>query len=151
MRALAPIRRDGGPFALMRREMDDLWRRLLGEPSAEFELAPTPWAPRVDIVETEKELIVKADLPGIDPKEVEVTVMDELLVLRGEKKAEKEEKGKDFRRVERFAGAFYRELPLPSGVDAEKVSATFEKGVLTIAIPKKPGLLPKKIEVKALN
>jgi HSP20 family protein len=145
MRAVMPFRRDLGPLALASAEMDELMNRLLGEPLVEN---PSLWTPRIDIVETEKELIVKADLPGVEPKDVEATVRDGVLILRGERKEEKEEKGKSFHRIERFRGEFYRELPLPRIADAEKVTAAFAKGVLTVTIPKKPELLPRKIEVK---
>jgi len=136
----------------MRREMDGWMRRVFDREPAETEAAAAPvWAPRIDVEETDKEILVKVDLPGVDPRDVEVTVADDLLVLRGEKKEEKEEKGKTFHRVERFAGSFYRELPLPAGVEAEKIAATSARGVITVTIPKKPEAAAKKIAVKPLE
>jgi HSP20 family protein len=97
--------------------------------------------------ETDKEIIVKADLPGVDPKAVEVSVQDGVLTVRGERKEEREEKKKNYRCVERFAGSFYRAVALPPGADAEKVTATSTNGVVMITIPKKPEAQPKKITV----
>jgi HSP20 family protein len=130
--------------------MDAVMGRFFGEP-LEIERPGLAFEPRVDVEETEKELLVKADLPGVDPKEVEVTVLDGVLILKGERKEEKEEKAKDFYRMERSFGAFLREVPLPPGVDAEKIHAAASKGVLTITLPKKPEALPRKIEVKPIE
>ena len=105
------------------------------------------WAPRVDVEETEKEILVKADLPGIDPKAVEISIQDNVLTVRGEKKEEKEEKKKNYHRVERFTGSFHRAIPLPPGADAEKMAATSTNGVVTITVPKKPEAQPRKITV----
>jgi HSP20 family protein len=127
--------------------MEDWTRRFFAEPFEEAAYTPA-WAPRVDVEETEKEVVVKADLPGVDPEDLDVSVLDGVLILRGAKKEEKEEKGKSFHRVERFRGEFYRELPLPAGVDPDKIAATCAKGVVTVSIPKKPAALPKKIAVK---
>jgi len=148
MKTLTPwFRKNGGPLEAFREEMDEWTRRFFGTPLAEF-AAPKAWAPSVDVEETEKEFIVKADLPGVEPKDVEVAFEDGSLILRGHKKEEHEEKGKNFRRVERFEGEFYRELPMPAGVEADKVSATCAKGVVTITVPKKAAAQPKKIAVK---
>jgi HSP20 family protein len=149
MAGLIPWRRAaGGWLEQMRHEMDEMFQRFAGE--AEFGTGKRlmEWAPRIDVEETDKEIVVKADLPGVDPKDVEVTVRDNALVIRGEKKEEKEEKRKNYHRVERFAGQFFRAIPLPAGADAEKVSATGAKGVVTVTIPKAPGALPKKVPVK---
>jgi HSP20 family protein len=131
-----------------RREMEDLFERFFGEYGGNG-FAMRNWAPRVDVEETDKEILVKADLPGIDPKDIDIQVRDGLLTLKGEKKEEKEEKKKDYRRVERFVGKFYRAIPIPAGADPEKIAAASAKGVLTVTIPKKPEAQPKKIAVKA--
>jgi HSP20 family protein len=102
----------------------------------------------VDVEETEKEIVVKADLPGVDPKDVEISVFDGSLVVKGEKKETKEEKKTNYHRVERFMGQFYREVPLPRGVDPEKIVAKSGQGVVTVTIPKKPEVLPKKVTIK---
>ncbi len=148
MKALTPwFGRTGAPLEAFRQEMDEWTRRFFGGPLFET-TAPQAWAPSVDVAETDKEVVVKADLPGVDPKDVDISVADGSLVLRGHKKEEREENGKNFRRMERFEGEFYRELPLPAGVDADKISATSSKGVVTITFPKKPAAQAKKVAVK---
>jgi len=153
MRSLTPWRLHNGGLAALEDQMENMFQRFFGTPfvlPAEMvrDKALQPWEPRVDVEETDKELYVKADLPGVDPKDVEVTVAEGALVIKGEKKEEKEQKGKNFHRVERSIGQFYREIPLPTGVDCEKIVATNSKGVLTVTIPKKPNALPKKIVIK---
>jgi HSP20 family protein len=144
---LAPWR--AGFMEPFRKEMESLFDRFFGEePGGGHAMRPAQaWAPRVDVEETDKEIMVKADLPGVDPKAVEITIQDGMLIVRGEKKEEREEKKKNFHRVERFVGSFYRALELPPGADAEKVAATSVNGVVTITIPKKPEAQPKRITV----
>jgi HSP20 family protein len=147
MRGLVPWRRrDGGALTHLQNEMEDLFHRFIGEPLEEFGMKT--WTPRVDVEETDKEIVVKADLPGVEPKDVDISVADGMLIVRGERKEEHEEKKKNFHRLERFAGQFYRELPLPAGADAERITAASCKGVITITIPKKATAQPKKIAVK---
>lgn len=132
----------------LRQEMDQMFHRFGGDltpKAANGELAI--WAPSVDVEETDKELVVRADLPGVDPKDVEVTVENEALILRGEKKEEFEDQKKNFHRMERFIGRFYREIPLPAGTEPEKVQATSAKGVLEVHIPKGEGYRPRKVPV----
>jgi HSP20 family protein len=151
MKTLLPWRtRNGGSLDMFRNEMENMVEQFFGAPLDFSEpRALQPWAPRVDVKETDKEFVVKADLPGVEPKDVEISVADGSLVLRGEKKEEREEKKDNYHRVERFLGKFYREIPLPPGADADKVAAVSAKGVITITIPKKPEVMPKKISVKA--
>jgi HSP20 family protein len=151
MKSLIPWRRrTGGAFETLRHEMEGLFERFFGEPlEGNGGEGLRAWAPRVDIEETDKELLVKADLPGVDPKDVDISVSDGSLVLRGEKKEEREERKKTYHRVERFVGQFYREIPLPSGTDPDKITATGSKGVITVTIPKTPQAQTKKITVKA--
>jgi len=107
--------------------------------------------PSVDVAETDKEVVVTAELPGIEEKDVDVTFADGVLTIKGEKKAEKEEKDKNFHRVERGYGAFSRAIGMPADVEEDKVKASFAKGVLTVTLPKKPGVksTAKKIAIKA--
>ena len=95
------------------------------------------FSPRVNVSETDKEITVSAEVPGLDEKDVTVELDDTALTLSGEKKEESEEKGRDWRRVEQAHGSFHRVLPLPTAIDAEKAKATFKKGVLTVTLPKK--------------
>jgi HSP20 family protein len=131
-----------------RQEMDTMLERFFGGPPAGNGGSAKAWAPRVDVEETDKEILVKADLPGVDPKDVEVSVTEDALVLRGEKKEEREEKKKNYHMTERFVGRFYREVPLPAGTEPEKITAASAKGVITVTIPKRPGAQPRKIAVK---
>jgi HSP20 family protein len=148
MRGLIPWRRTTGLLEPFRQEMEEVFERFFG-PEEPGSGAAKVWAPRVDVEETDREILVRADLPGVDPKDVEVTVAEGVLVLKGEKKQEKEEKTKTYHRVERFVGGFYREVPLPAGAEPEKITATSSKGVVTVTIPKTPEAQPKKIAIQA--
>jgi len=145
-------------MALMRwepfREFEDIQARLNrlfggslrtgADPSFMF----TDWAPAVDIEETEKEYVVKADLPEVKKEDVKVTVDEGVLTVEGERKQEKEEKNKRFHKIERAYGKFVRRFELPTEVDAAKVQAEFKDGVLNVHLPKSPHGTPKTIQVK---
>jgi HSP20 family protein len=144
------------PAAALHREMDrlfdDFTRGWGLAPSRFFE--PRRWSeltPRVDVAETDKEIKVTAELPGMEEKDIRVTLAGGLLTLQGEKKAEAEEKGKNFHRLERTFGSFERAVELPAEVDPAKVEAAFKKGVLTVTLAKTPAArsASRKIEVKA--
>jgi HSP20 family protein len=92
--------------------------------------------PQVDVSETDQEVRVEADLPGMEAQDVDLSVSHNVLTIRGEKKHEREERGETFYRSERSYGSFERSIPLPQGVDAEQANAAFEKGVLTVTFPK---------------
>lgn len=131
-----------------RTDMRGLMECFFGDAFRDEPPAAMPaWTPRVDVEETDKELLVKADLPGVDPKEVEVSIENGILTVRGEKKEEKEVTEKNVHRLERFSGAFYRAVALPAGAEAEKVTASSVNGVITIVIPKKPEVRPRRIPV----
>jgi HSP20 family protein len=102
----------------------------------------------MDVTETAKEIEITAELPGLEEKDVQINVADNVLTIRGEKKAEKEEKEKNYRLVERSYGAFERTLELPEGVNADAIKANIAKGVLKVIIPKPEPAQAKKIEVK---
>jgi HSP20 family protein len=106
------------------------------------------WSPAMDVQETDGEYLVKADLPEVKKDDVTVEVVDGMLNLRGERRQEKEEKGKKFHRIEREFGSFERRVAVPSGVDAAKISAEFKDGVLRVHLPKTPNAKPKSIDVK---
>jgi HSP20 family protein len=110
-----------------------------------------PWAPAVDILETENELILKADVPGVALKDIEIQLENGTLTVKGERKFEKEENNKGFHRMERSYGTFVRYFTLPDTVDAEHVKAAYEAGVLTITLPKKEIAKPKTIKVQISN
>jgi HSP20 family protein len=135
------------------REMEDLfdrYTRAVGRPAAGGHevFATGDWSPRVDIAETEKAFTIKAEIPEVPREAVKVTVENGVLTIRGERKQEKEEKGKKFHKVERYYGAFVRSFSLPDNVDAGKIEASFKDGMLSIDIPKTEASKPKQIEVK---
>lgn len=135
-------RRD--PFALLRRAMID-W---FDEGREDAGLAG--FSPRVDVKENGNALVVTAELPGVEEKDVEVSLNGDILTISGEKRHEKEEKGDEFYRVERSYGSFRRSFSLPTSVDADKVEASYKKGVLTVTLPKAAAAeKAKKIAVKA--
>jgi len=150
------------PFASLHREINrlfdafdgDFWRspfrRSVFEPGWQREIA---WAtaPAVDIAETDKSYEITAELPGMDEKNIEVKLVNGDLRIKGEKQEEKEEKKKDYYLHERQFGFFERCFAVPEGVDADKIEASFKKGVLKVTLPKKPEAVKpeKKIEVKA--
>jgi len=111
------------------------------------DLGTRAWAPAVDIYETDHDLVMQAELPGIDPKDVEVRVEDSTLYLKGERKFENEVKEGSFHRTERSYGTFTRSFSLPGSVDAEKVHAEYKNGVLTLTLPKREEAKPKLIKI----
>ncbi|HKQ48636.1 MAG TPA: Hsp20/alpha crystallin family protein [Phycisphaerae bacterium] len=145
---------EGGTTALtrFRDEMDHLFERFFGDtwPLGAMEglTGRSGMGPRIDLAETENDITLKADLPGVDPKEVDVQVVGNMLTIRGEKKLEKEDKKRDYHFVERQYGSFQRSLQLPTTVDPNKVDALFKDGVLTVTIAKRPEARPKRIAVK---
>ena len=139
-------RRPWEPLEQIRREVGQVLRTLFGEPPAGGAAA---WAPHIDVVEGEKEIVVRADLPGVDPAQIDVTVRDNVLVLRGEKKDEQESREGGRHRAERFVGRFHREIPLPPGADVDHIRATAAHGVLTVVVPKKAEAQPRKINVQS--
>ena len=115
------------------------------------ELTQTGWLPAVDVYETDQNVVLKAEMPGVDPKNVEIRVEDGTLYLKGERKFEKEVKEENYHRVERSYGSFTRSFALPSSVDAEKATAEYKDGVLTLTLPKKEEAKPKTIKILASN
>jgi len=106
------------------------------------------WSPRVDINETGKEIIIEAELPGIDKKDVKVEVKDNVLIISGERKQEKKTENSECCRLERHYGKFERSFSLSDAVDAQKITAQYKSGVLTLSLPKTEKALPKEITVK---
>src|SRR5579859_3480704 len=129
------------PFSGLRL-FEDAVTRLMSEPRTS-----RPWSPAVDIVETEDELIVKADLPDVALEDIDVRVENGTLSLKGERKFEKELADQGYHRIERSYGSFMRSFSVPSSVDTEKVSADYKNGVLTVTLPKKEAAKPKQVKV----
>jgi HSP20 family protein len=124
------------------RLFQDTVSRLLDQPSTR------PWAPSVDIFETENELLLKADLPGLDMKDIEIQLENGTLALRGERKFEVDQKEGGYHRVERSYGTFARYFTLPDTLDPEHVKADYKNGVLTVKLPKKELAKPRQIKVE---
>ncbi|MFL5822261.1 MAG: Hsp20/alpha crystallin family protein [Solirubrobacteraceae bacterium] len=107
------------------------------------------WVPAMDLVETEDHFVLRADLPGLTESDVNIELEDNVLTVSGERKAEHEERKEGYYRVERASGAFSRSLTLPEGVDADRVQASFENGVLEVTIPKPEQRKPRKVTISA--
>lgn len=107
------------------------------------------WVPAMDLAETEEDLVLRADLPGMGRDEIEIEVRDNVLTVSGERRAEHEEKQEGYHRVERSFGRFSRSIELPEGIAAEDVRATFDRGVLEVTIPKPAQRKPTRVEIEA--
>jgi HSP20 family protein len=137
------------------RELEDMQTRLnrffngtLPRPGEDEGVFFADWAPPVDIEETDKEYLIKAELPDIRKEEVKVEMTDGVLTIEGERKREKEENGKKLHKVERSYGRFVRQFVLPKEVEAAKIEAEFKDGMLNVHLPKTAAAKPKAIEVK---
>jgi HSP20 family protein len=106
------------------------------------------WQPAVDIYETADSIVIKAELPDVDQKDIEVRIEDGTLILKGERKHEDEVKKENYHRIERYFGSFQRSFSLPTTVDQDRVAASCEKGVLTITLPKREETKPKQINIQ---
>ena len=132
-------RREMDPFRQMRREIDQMFNGMLGNWAGPMNLLDRrlgSWMPQVDVNETAKEIRVTAELPGMEEKDLEVSLVEGALTVKGEKSEEHEEEKGDVHRSERQYGMFEQTIPLPSEVDVDKVKASFKKGVLKITLPK---------------
>ena len=131
----------------LKQDMDRLFDRFF-ESRLEELPAFGDWAPKVDVAETKDSVVVKAEIPGMEAKDIQVSLQESLLTITGEKKQEKEEKTERFHRVERSYGSFSRGIHLPAGVEAGKVNAAFKNGVLTVTLPKREETKPKKVAIE---
>ena len=144
MRALMPW--TGMPS--FRQEMEKFFERF-GDMKLD-ELATTgEWAPSMDVSETKEAFVVKAEVPGMDPKDIQISLQEQLLTMKGEKHQEKEEKEERYYRMERSYGSFTRTVRLPVAVDGTKVTAAFKNGLLTVTLPKTPAAKGTTIPIKA--
>ena len=115
--------------------------------TAEEPAATTTWSPAVDIFETEGEIVVKAELPGIDRKDIVLHMENNVLTLRGERRLEKETKEENYHRIERSYGGFSRSFTIPTTVDEQNIRADYKDGILKIVLPKKEQVKPKQIKI----
>lgn len=127
-------------------EMNRLFKRAGDEDTGT--VVTSDWAPPVDIKEEKDRFVLLADVPGVDPKDIEITMENGVLAIRGERKLEPEEERKGFHRMERARGVFYRRFALPDTADAEKIAASGRNGVLEVVIPKQEKVQPRKIVVE---
>lgn len=153
LKSLVPIGRDrsvaGNPFVSLQREIDRLFDDFTRGFPKLADTVPEKLMPSIDVTETDKEIEITAELPGLEEKDVQINLSDNLLTIRGEKKAEKEQKDKNYRMVERSYGSFERTLELPEGINADAIKANISKGVLKVTVPKPAPAQTKKIEVKS--
>lgn len=141
-----PVTDFASEFVSMQREIDRMFDRFRGGITEE-----TPASglhPAVDIVENENDFVVNVELPGVSKQDVKITVQDDVLMIKGEKKFEKEKKGDAYHRVERSYGVFHRSFTLPATVKSERIEASHENGILRIVLPKAEEAKPKEIDVK---
>ncbi|MGQ9800421.1 MAG: Hsp20/alpha crystallin family protein [Candidatus Saccharicenans sp.] len=133
---------------VLRDRMNRLFEDLVSSPKFEdTDIIQSTWSPAVDIYETENELVLTAELPGVEEKDIEIKVEDNTLSLKGERKFEKETREENYHRIERAYGSFYRSFSLPQYVDQDKISAEYENGLLKIHMPKKPEVKPRKVKI----
>ena len=137
-----PFHTEFDEFPAGLRVFQDSLSRLFSEP------ASRPWSPAVDIFENENELVLKADVPEVDPKNVGIQIENGTLTLKGERKFEEHRDGKAYHRIERGYGSFVRAFSLPETVEADKVKADYKHGVLTITLPKKEVAKPRTVNVE---
>ena len=125
------------------RLFEDAFTRMLTEPQTN-----RPWAPAVDIYETENELVLKADVPDVDMKDIDVRVENQTLTIAGERKFENQDAGNGFHRIERSYGTFVRSFAVPNAFDTENVAAAYKNGVLTVTLPKKEAAKPRQVKIQ---
>jgi HSP20 family protein len=147
--ALIPWK-EGHPLAELREEIDSIFDNFFGRGRKE---GLEKWegaglrSPAVDMEETDKEIIVKAEMPGLEPEDFQISLTENTLTIKGEKKEEKEEKKRNYHMIERRYGSFYRSIPLPCCVETDKVDANYRKGILEITLPKAKAEKVKQITV----
>jgi HSP20 family protein len=135
-------------FERMRRDMDRLWNSFFEEESRRKGESKGEWFPSLDVSETKNEIVVKAEIPGIDPKDIDISLADGVLTIRGEKKQEKEEKDENYHLIERSYGSFTRSVRVPGEVKSDRISATYKNGLLKVSLPKSEEAKKKEIKIK---
>ncbi len=131
----------------LREKMNRLFEDAVVSRGEEKDMISSTWTPSVDIYETGNELVLTAEVPGVEEENIEIKIEDNTLSLKGERKFEKETKEENYHRIERSYGSFYRSFTIPRNVDQEKIKAEHDSGVLRITMPKKPESKPKTVKV----
>lgn len=134
------------PWSLLNQLSKELDRSFRGNENSD--VATSDWTPAVDIKEQDDSFVIVADIPGVDPKDIEVHMENGVLSIKGERESEKKEEKEGYKRVERSYGSFYRRFSMPETADASKINAKSKNGVLEITIPKQEKEQPRKIEVE---
>jgi HSP20 family protein len=132
----------------MRREMDRVWDSFFREKPVVEAGEVGEWFPSLDITETKNDIVVKAEIPGMDPKDIDISLTNDILTIKGEKKQEKEEKEENYHLIERSYGKFIRLVRLPGEVKSDKISASYKNGVLNITLPKSEEAKKKEVKIK---
>lgn len=132
----------------LRDQIDRLFNEVFRSSVSDIRKEIGEWAPAVDIYEDSERLLIKAELPEMDLKDIDLRIEDDTLTIKGERRLEAEEKKGNYQRIERVYGGFYRTFSLPSSVEVDKVKATYEKGILRIDLPKKEEVKPKTIPIE---
>jgi HSP20 family protein len=135
-------------FDRLRKEMDRLWDSFFESRPDRRVREEGEWLPSLDVAETKGDLVVKAELPGMDPKDIEISLSEGVLTIRGEKKQEKEEKEEGYHVIERSYGSFTRSIRLPKDVQNDKINASFKNGVLKVVLPKSEEAKKREIKIK---
>ncbi len=137
-----------GDFEKMRREMDRMWNSFFeGRPRLIVE-EEGEWLPALDLAESSNEFVVKAEIPGLDPKDIDISLSDNMLTIKGEKKEEREEKEENHHFIERIYGSFARSIQLPAEVNHQKITTSYKNGVLKIHLPKSEEAKKKEVKIK---
>lgn len=131
----------------VREKMNYMFEDAFTSGGEEKDMVASTWTPSVDIYENENELVLSAETPGIEDKDIEIKIENNTLSIQGERKIETETKEENYHRIERSYGSFYRSFTLPTNVSQDNIKAEYDNGVLRISMPKKPELKPKKVKV----
>jgi len=134
-------------FERMRRDMDRLWDSFFERGTLRGEDG-SQWLPSLDVAETKNEIVVKAEVPGLEPKDIDISLSDGVLTIKGEKKQEREEKEENYHLVERSYGSFTRSIRLPKEVQSDKINASYKNGVLKVVLPKSEEAKKKEVKIK---
>jgi HSP20 family protein len=137
-----------GELGTLRREMDRLWDSFFGERLFPTRIWEREWAPSLDVSETKDNFVVKAEVPGIDAKDIDISLSGDVLTIKGEKKQEREEREEDYHLVERSYGGFSRSVRLPAEVESGKIKASYKNGILKVTLPKSEKVKAKEVKIK---
>ncbi|NWG02451.1 MAG: Hsp20/alpha crystallin family protein [Syntrophaceae bacterium] len=135
-------------FDQMKREMDRLWDSFFERGMRRRTEEAGEWYPSLDVAETKNDIVIKAEVPGMEPKDIDISLSDGILTVKGEKKREREEKEEDYHLIERSYGSFARSVQLPKGIQSDKINASYKNGVLKVVLPKSEEAKKKEIKIK---